>query len=417
MLERILSRDNLLRAWQRVRANKGAAGVDGITVDDFPAYLREHWSEIKRKLLDGTYRPSPVKRVEIPKRSGGKRPLGIPTVLDRLMQQAILQVLQPIFDPGFSESSFGFRPRRSAHDAVGKVRRTIDEGYKYVVDIDLSKFFDRVDHDLLMTRVARKVQDKRVLRLIGRYLRCGVEVEGTFQPTTEGVPQGGPLSPLLANIMLDDFDKELERRGHRFVRYADDFLIFVSSKRAALRVLRSVTRWLERKLRLVVNQEKSKIVAGGDSEYLGFMFKNKRITWTNDSLENFKYNIRRLTARSWGISMEERLTRLSDYIRGWMAYYALSKYYRPLPELDEWIRRRVRMCYIKRWRRCRTRIRNLISLGAVKEQALAVGLSSKGPWKLARTFGSQSGLTNAYLTEQGLVSVRELWIAFHYPNG
>jgi RNA-directed DNA polymerase len=417
MLERILSRDNLLRAWQRVRANKGAAGVDGITVDGFPTYLREHWPEIKRKLLDGTYRPSPVKRVAIPKRSGGKRALGIPTVLDRLIQQAILQVLQPIFDSGFSESSFGFRPRRSAHDAVGKVRRTIDEGYKYVVDIDLSKFFDRVDHDLLMAQIARKVKDKRVLRLIGRYLRCGVEVDGKVLPTTEGVPQGGPLSPLLANIMLDDFDKELEQRGHKFVRYADDFLIFVKSKRAAQRVLLSVTRWLERKLKLVINQEKSTIVLSENCDYLGFIFKGKRIIWSDDSLENFKYTIRRLTARSWGVSMKLRLTKLSDYIRGWMNYFVLSEYYRPLPLLDEWIRRRVRMCYIKRWRWCRTRIRNLISLGAVKEQAIAVGLSSKGPWKLARTFGSQSGLTNAYLTEQGLVSVRELWIAFHYPNG
>jgi RNA-directed DNA polymerase len=417
MLERILSRDNLLKAWHRVRANKGAAGVDSVTIGEFPAYLNEHWPEIKRKILDGTYKPSPVKRVEISKRSGGKRPLGIPSVLDRVIQQAILQVLQPIFDPEFSESSFGFRPRRSAHDAVRKVRHIIDKGYKYVVDVDLSKFFDRVNHDLLMTRVARKVKDKRVLRLIGRYLRAGVEVDGKIQPTPEGVPQGGPLSPLLANIMLDDFDKELEMRGHRFVRYADDFLIFVKSERAAQRVLRSVTRWLKRMLKLSINYEKSKIVKANDCDYLGFIFKNKRIIWSDESLENFKHNIRRLTARSWGISMNERLTRLSNYIRGWMNYFALSEYYRPLPELDEWIRRRVRMCYIKRWRYCRTRIRNLISLGAVKEQAIAVGLSSKGPWKLARTFGSQSGLTNAYLKEQGLVSVRELWITFHYPNG
>ena len=417
MLERILSRDNLLRAWHRVRVNKGAAGVDSVTIDEFPAYLKEHWPEIKRKILDETYKPSPVKRVGIPKRTGGKRPLGIPTVLDRVIQQAILQVLQPIFDPGFSESSFGFRPRHCAHDAVRKVRQIIDKGYKYVVDVDLSKFFDRVNHDLLMTRVARKAKDKRVLRLIGRYLRAGVEVDGKIQPTTEGVPQGGPLSPLLANIMLDDFDKELEQRGHNFVRYADDFLIFVKSQHSAQRVMVSVARWLKRMLKLSINYEKSKIVKANDCDYLGFIFKNKRIIWSDESLENFKHNIRRLTARSWGISMNKRLTRLSSYIRGWMNYFALSEHYRPLPELDEWIRRRVRMCYIKRWRYCRTRVRNLIRLGAVKKQAIAVGLSSKGPWKLARTFGSQSGLTNAYLKEQGLVSVRELWITFHYPNG
>lgn len=416
MLERILFRTNLLLAWKRVKANKGSAGVDGITIDDFPAYLREHWPQIKRKLLDGTYQPSPVKRVEIPKRTGGKRPLGVPTVVDRLIQQAILQVLQPLFDPGFSESSYGFRPGRSAHQAVRKVRQMIDKGYNCVVDVDLSKFFDRVDHDLLMARISRKVRDKRVLRLIGRYLRAGAQVDGKVEPTTEGVPQGGPLSPLLANIMLDDFDKELEKRGHRFVRYADDFVIFVKSKRAAHRVLQSVTRWLERELKLVINQEKSKIVVSEDCEYLGFIFKNKRIIWSDDSLEQFRYNIRRLTARSWGISMSTRLEKLSDYIRGWMGYYALSEYYRPLPGLDEWIRRRVRACYIKQWRRCQTRIRNLINLGAVKEQAIAVGLSSKGPWRLAKTFGSQSGLSNAYLKEQGLVSVRSLWIAFHYPK-
>ena len=417
MLERILSRDNLLLAWKRVKANKGKAGVDGLTIDEFPGYLWEHWIETRDKLLKGSYRPQPVLRVEIPKRSGGKRPLGIPTVLDRLIQQAILQVLQPLFDPGFSEWSYGFRPHRSAHMAVRQVRQMIDGGYKWVVDVDLRKFFDRVDHDLLMCRIARKVKDKRVLRLIGRYLRAGALVEGRIEPTTGGVPQGGPLSPLLANIMLDDFDKELEQRGHRFVRYADDFMILVKSERAAQRVLQSVIRWLERKLKLVINQQKSRVIRAAECEYLGFIFKNRRITWSEDALREFKYKIRRLTARSWGISMEERLLRLSGYIRGWMNYYALSEYYRPLPELDEWIRRRVRMCYMKQWRRCRTRIRHLLNLGAVKKEAIFVGISSKGPWKLARTYGTQSGLTNNYLKEQGLISVKELWVAFHYPNG
>jgi len=337
-------------------------------------------------------------------------------VLDRVIQQAILQVLQPVFDPAFSDSSYGFRPGRSAHEAVRRVRAILDEGYTWVVDIDLAKFFDRVNHDVLMLRVSRKVKDKRVLRLIGRYLRAGVEVEGEIQPTTEGVPQGGPLSPLLANIVLDDFDKELERRGHRFVRYADDFMIFVRSKRAAKRVGLSVVRFLKHRLKLEINRQKSRIVNGEQCEYLGFIFPGKRIVWSLESLENFKYNIRRLTARSWGISMETRFEKLSSYIRGWMGYYALSEYYRPLPELDEWIRRRVRMCYMKQWRRTRTRIRNLLNLGASKTQAIPVGMSSKGPWRLARTYATQLGMNNAWLKEQGLVSVRDLWIAFHYPR-
>ena len=400
-----------------MRANGGAAGVDGITIKEFPAWLSAHWSEVKASLLDGSYKPSPVRRHEIPKRSGGKRPLGIPTVLDRVIQQAMLQVLQPEFDPEFSESSFGFRPGRSAHAAIRRVRALLDEGYTWVIDIDLSKFFDRVNHDVLMSRVARKVKDKRVLRLIGRYLRTGVEVDGEVQPTTEGVPQGGPLSPLLANIVLDDFDKELERRGHRFVRYADDFLIFVKSKRATIRADRSVVRFLKQRLKLEINRQKSRVVRGEKCEYLGFVFPGKRIVWSTESLENFRYNVRRLTARSWGISMERRFEKLSSYIRGWMNYYALSEYYRPLPELDEWIRRRVRMCYMKQWRWTRTRIRNLLNLGASKTQAIPVGMSSKGHWRLARTYATQLGMNNAWLKEQGLVSVRDLWIVFHYPNG
>jgi RNA-directed DNA polymerase len=416
MLEQILERNNLLTAWKRVKENKGSPGVDGITIEEFPESIREHWPEIKRQLQEGSYRPKPVRRAEIPKRTGGKRPLGIPTVLDRFIQQAILQILQPLFDPGFSEWSHGFRPVRSCHQAVRRVRQLLDAGYQQVVDIDLSKFFDRVNHDLLMVRISRKVSDKRVLRLIGLYLRAGVEVEGKLLPTTEGVPQGGPMSPLLANIMLDDFDKELEKRGHRFVRYADDFMIFVRSKRAAQRVMDSVTRYLEIELKLVVNQQKSRIVKAEACEYLGFIFKSKRITWSDESLEEFKYNIRRLTARSSGISMKKRLAQLSRYIRGWMGYYALSKYYTPLPGFDNWIRRRVRMCYLKQWNRPRTQIRNLIKLGAPKLEAIGVGLSSKGPWRLAKTFGSQGGLTNAYLKAQGLVSVLDLWVAFHYPK-
>jgi RNA-directed DNA polymerase len=416
MLEQILSKANLQRAWKRVKANKGAPGVDGVTIDDFPEQIRKEWPKIKQSILKGAYKPSPVKRVEIPKRYGGKRPLGIPTVLDRLIQQAILQVLQPVFDPTFSESSYGFRPGRSAHDAVKRGRALIDEGYKWVVDIDLAKFFDTVSHDVLMTRVSRRVKDKRVLRLIGKYLRAGVMKEGRIGSTSEGVPQGGPLSPLLANILLDDFDKELEKRGHRFVRYADDFIILVKSKRAAHRVMQSVTRFLQKELKLEVNQHKSKVTRSNGCEYLGFVFKGKRIVVSEQALEDFKYNIRRLTARSWGISMETRIEKLSSYIRGWMNYYRLSKYYSPIPELDEWIRRRVRMCYIKRWRYARTKIRNLLKLGAPKKWVFRVGLSSEGPWALSRKYGTQMGLTNDWLKEQGLVSIKELWVAYHYPS-
>ena len=416
MLEQILSESNLMRAWKQVRANRGAAGVDGIAIDDFPVYVREHWPRVKQALLDGTYCPSPAKRVEIPKRSGGKRPLGIPTVLDRLIQQAILQVLQPQFDPGFSEWSFGFRPERSAHDAIKTVRAFITQGYKVIVDVDLSKFFDRVNHDILMARVARKVKDKRVLRLIGRYLRAGVMVDGELQATCEGVPQGGPLSPLLANIVLDDFDKELEKRGHRFVRYADDFVILVRSERAAHRVMVSVTRYLRDKLKLAINQQKSKIVKSNDCEYLGFVFKGKRIIWSERSLADFKQNVKTLTRRSWGISMCRRMDELSRYIRGWMGYYALSEYYRPIPELDEWLRRRVRMCYIKQWPKPRTRIKNLLRLGVPEELAVTTGISSKGWWKLARTPATQMGMNNAWLARQGLVSIKELWCAYHYPQ-
>jgi len=417
MFDVILSKANLNYAWQKVKANRGAAGVDGVTIEDFSEFIHEHWLRIKQEILDETYRPAPVKRVEIPKPGGkGKRNLGIPTILDRVLCQAILQVLQPIFDPLFSNASYGFRPARSCHGAVKQARRIINAGYRYALDLDLEKFFDTVNHDILMRRLAKKVKDKRVLRLIGSFLRAGVKVKGKIHPTTGGVPQGNPLSPLLANIVLDAFDKELELRGHCFVRYADDAVIFVKSKRAAERVMKSVGWYLLRKLKLKVNQQKSHIVKSSECEYLGFTFPGKRIVWTEKSLAEFKHNVRRLTARSWGVSMKYRLGKLSKYIRGWMAYYALSQYYSPTPILDEWIRRRVRMCYIKQWPKPRTRIRNLINLGSPKDQAIGVGLSSKGYWRLARTFASQCGLSNTYLKEQGLLSIKDLWCAYHYPG-
>ncbi len=415
LLERVFSRENLRSAWKQVKANKGAPGVDGISIREFPAFIRDRWEDTRESLMEGTYDPLPVLRVEIPKPSGGTRPLGIPTVQDRLIQQAIAQTLTPIFDPYFSEFSYGFRPGRSAHDAVMKVCEYIRQGYSIAVDMDLSKFFDSVNHDVLMHRVTRKVRDKRVLRLIGKYLRAGVEVKGRLQSTRKGVPQGGPLSPLLANILLDDLDKELEKRGHKFVRYADDFIILVKSQRAGERVMRSVRRFLERRLKLKINEDKSSVAPTNQITFLGFAFKGDKIRWSDKAFQEFKRRIRHLTGRSWSVSMDYRLKRLTQYVRGWVNYFGISEYYRPIPELDHWLRRRVRMCYWKRWRYCRTKVRNLRKLGTSLNAAISVGMSRKGPWRLSRTLATQCGITNQWLKEQGLISIKELWVNIHYP--
>jgi len=415
LLERVLSRDNVQKAWKRVKANKGVPGIDRMSIEDFPEFARAQWDNIRDSLMAGTYQPYPVKRVEISKSTGGTRPLGIPTVLDRVIQQAMYQVMMPIFDPDFSEFSCGFRPGRSAHGAVRKVREYIREGYRIAVDMDLSKFFDRVDHDVLMHRVARKIRDKHILRLIGKYLRAGVVIKGCLEKSREGVPQGGPLSPLLANILLDDLDKELEKRGHKFVRYADDFVILVRTQRAGLRVKESVTRFLERKLKLTVNQDKSRVTSTDNTNFLGLTFKGTKIRWSDKAFREFKRRVKRLTGRSWFVSMEYRYQKLSQYIRGWMNYFGISEYYRPIPEIDQWLRRRMRMCYWKQWRLPRTKIRKLLKLGASLKVALNVGLSRKGPWRLARTLATQTGMTNQWLKDQGLVSVKELWVNIHYP--
>ena len=417
LLERILSRENMRQAWKQVKANKGVAGVDGITIEEFPQYALEQWARIRLRILEGTYVPSPVLRVEIPKATGGTRPLGIPTVMDRVIQQAVAQVLGPMFDPEFSESSYGFRPGRSAHDAVYKVREYISKGYKVAVDMDLSRFFDTVVHDVLMHQVARKIRDKGVLQLIGKYLRAGVVVNRRLQKTSEGVPQGGPLSPLLANILLDELDKELERRGHRFARYADDFVILLKSKRAGRRVMQSIKQFLKRKLKLKVNEEKSTVVETDKSVFLGFTFSGKKIRWTEKAFREFKRRIKRLTGRSWFVSMEYRLGKLAQYIRDWMNYYGISEYYSPIPEIDRWLRRRVRMCYWKQWRLARTKVRNLLKLGASKKVAIPIAMSRKGPWTLSRTLATQVGMIppTAGLKEQGLVSIKEMWVNIHYP--
>jgi RNA-directed DNA polymerase len=411
----VVSKDNVLSAWNQVRANKGAPGVDGITIEGFPAYAHENWKGIKASLLDGTYCPAPVKRVEIPKDSGGTRPLGIPVVMDRVIQQAISQVLTPVFDPHFSESSFGFRPNRSAHQAVKKVLRLIQRGYAYAVDIDLEKFFDTVDHDVLMNRVSRRVGDKGILRLIGKYLRAGVIVNGRLNETSKGVPQGGPLSPLLSNILLDDLDKELERRGHQFARYADDLIILVKSRRAGERVMESISRYLERVLKVKVNRDKSRVVRAEEISFLGFTFTRKRLTISEKSFTRLKSELRRLTGRSWGVPMDYRFWKISTYTQGWMNYFGIALKYNDAVEMDHWLRRRVRMCYWKQWRRTHRRIGELIKLGAPRYHAILTGLSRKGYWHLAKTLSTNCGLGNEFLKKQGLTSLRTLWIGIHYP--
>jgi len=418
LMERVLAAENLRKAWHQVKANHGAPGVDGMTIEGFPAFAREHWPSIRQALRDETYQPSPVRRTEIPKRHGqGNRRLGIPTVVDRVIQQAIAQVLGPIFDPDFSASSFGFRPGRSAHQAVKQIQGYIKRGSKVAVDMDLAKFFDRVNHDALMARVARKVRDKAVLRLIGKYLRTGVLVGDSLQPTETGVPQGSPLSPLLSNVMLDDLDKELERRGHRFARYGDDFLVVVKSQRAGERVKASLTRFLQHHLKLEINESKSTVGPTKECVFLGFTFQGTRIYWSHEAFQDFRHRLRELTGRSWDVSLAYRIRKLNEYVRGWIQYFGLSQYYRPLPELEAWLRRRLRMCFWKQWRSVRTKVRELLKLGTAKTTAILTALSRKGPWHLSRTLATQTGMTNQWLSETlGLVSIRALWIALHYPT-
>ncbi len=411
LLERALERENLLRALRRVERNAGAPGGDGMTVTDLRPYLRAHWAQVREDILQGRYKPAPVRRAAIPKAGDGVRHLGIPTVLDRLIQQAVLQVLTPIFDPHFSEHSYGYRPDRRAHDAVRRAREHIREGAHWVVDLDLDRFFDRVNHDMLMARVARRVQDQRVLKLLRAYLHAGVMVNGVVLDTAEGTPQGGPLSPLLANILLDDLDRELEQRGHRFIRYADDCNIYVRSPRAGERVLASVTRFIERRLKLRVNDGKSAMDRAIRRSVLGFSFlpgRTVKIRIAPRARQKAKATIRQLTRRSRSQRLRTRVQALNEYLRGWIGYFALAETPSVIDDLEEWVHRRLRMCLWRQWPRARTRYRHLRELGVPKRDARQIASTERGPWRIAgKALGRWLG--TAFWAQQGLESVTETY--------
>ena len=409
MMEEVVQRENLKKALKRVRANKGSPGIDGITVEELKDYLREHWPKIREQLLHGQYKPQPVKQVMIPKPGGGTRMLGIPTVVDRFIQQALLQVLTPIYDPTFSAHSYGFRPGRSAHQAVKRAKEYIEMGHDWVVDIDLEKCFDRINHDILMGRIARRITDKRILRLIRRYLQAGIMVNGVVQERYAGTPQGGPLSPLLSNILLDELDKELERRGHKFCRYADDCNIYVRSERAGKRVMDSVENFLSRRLRLKVNRGKSAVAKPQDRQFLGFSFTSGRklkIKLSTKALKSVKHRVRQITRRSRGISLLQVIKELSQYLKGWLGYYRLIETPTVLRDLDSWIRRRLRCYVMKRWiNNCHTRYKGLRALGVSDYSARPVAGSHKGPWNLSNMKPVKVAMPNRFFAQRGLLSL------------
>ena len=404
-MEEVCERENCKQALKRVKANKGSAGVDGMTVQQLPEYLKQHWPAIREQLLSGTYQPQPVKRVEIPKPDGGVRKLGIPTVLDRFIQQAVMQVLQGKWDRTFSNHSYGFRPGRSAHQAVAQAQQYIAEGYRWVVDLDLEKFFDRVSHDKLMARIGSRVSDRRMLKLIRTFLKAGVMEGGLVSPVDEGTPQGGPLSPLLSNIVLDEFDRELERRGLRFARYADDSNIYVRSRRAGERVMASLTRFITTKLKLKVNEQKSAVARPWERKFLGFSF-----TWHREpkrriapkTVLRFKERVRELTSRTRGISIERMAEELAQYLRGWLGYFGKCETPSVLQSLEEWTRRRLRSVIWKQWKRGSVRFAELRKRDVGKDLAAKTAGSAHGPWRLANSLGLAIALPNAYFDSLGI---------------
>src|SRR6266478_681473 len=410
MMEEICEKENCREALRRVKANKGSPGVDAMSVDDLPGYLVQHWPEIRAQLLSGTYRPQPVRRVEIPKPEGGKRKLGVPTVLDRLIQQATLQVLQRRWDASFSDHSYGFRPGRSAHQAVARAQQYIIEGCGWVVDLDLEKFFDRVNHDRLMARIAQRIGDKRLLKLIRAFLTAGVMEEGLVSAVEEGTPQGGPLSPLLSNLVLDELDRELERRGHRFVRYADDCNIYVRSERAGQRVMESITQFITQRLKLKVNEAKSAVARPQERKFLGFSFTagpevKRRIA--PKALDRFKQRIREITRRAKGVSMETTMEELAPHRRGWRSYFGFCETPGVLVSLTSWVRRRLRCALWRQWKTPRRRRAALLELGVREPLASNTAGSGRGPWYLAKTKALSVGLSNAYFKSLGLPSLFE----------
>ena len=418
LLSWILERENMKRAYEKVVDNAGSHGIDNMTVDQLKPYLQGNWEQIKTRLLEGTYKPKAVRRVEIPKPDGsGIRLLGIPTVLDRMIQQAIAQILNGVFDHGFSESSYGFRKGRSAHDAIKAAQEYMSEGYGWVVDIDLEKFFDRVNHDKLMSLIARKVSDKRLLKLIRRYFESGVMINGLEVITEDGVPQGGPLSPLLSNIMLDELDKELEARGHKFVRYADDCNIYVKSKRAGERVYQSVKEFLETKLKLKINEGKSAVDRPEKRRFLGFSFYRKkgepRIRIHERSYRRLKEKVRRVTNRNWGVSMEYRLKKLAEITNGWLNYFGIADGKSRLEDLDGWIRRRLRACIWKQWKKVKTKYKNLKKLGLSDEKAWEFANTRKGYWRSSKSPILSTTITNQRLEKKGFKSLVNRYQVVH----
>jgi len=413
LMEQVVSRSNMRSALRRVEQNKGASGIDGMGVKQLRPYLKHHWAALKDSLLNGAYQPCPVKRVEIPKPAGGIRLLGIPTVVDRLIQQAILQVLTPIFDPSFCDASYGFRPERRGHDAMRKAREYVRDGWTWVVDIDLEKFFDKVNHDILMSRVARRVEDKVMLGLIRRFLNSGVMFNGVVAASEEGTPQGGPLSPLLANILLDDLDKELEARGHRFVRYADDCNIYVRSRRAGERVRQSTAHYLKKRLKLTVNENKSAVDRPWKRKFLGFslLTQGRRIRLAPQSLRKVKDKIRNLTQRSAPMGIGDRIKALNQYLGGWIGYFALAETPSVFQRLEEWTRSRLRMCQWKQWKRVRTRVRELRALGLKELDVWEAAGSRKAYWRIAHSPPLHKAMGINYWRNRGLISLTDRYEA------
>jgi len=417
LLEKILEPDNMNRAFKKVKSNKGSHGIDGMTVDELLPFLKRNGDQIRQAIMEGTYSPKPVRRVEIPKPDGGIRLLGIPTVLDRVIQQAIAQVLSPIYESEFSDNSYGFRPGRDAHQAIRKCKEYIDAGYTWTVDIDLAKYFDTVNHDKLMRILSNTIKDGRVLSLIRKYLQSGVMINGVVIETEEGTPQGGNISPLLSNIMLNELDKELSKRGLKFCRYADDCNIYVKSKKAAERVMASITRFLEEELKLKVNKEKSAVDRPWKLKFLGFSFYLKkgeaRVRVHPKSVKRLKAKLKAVTGRSNAMSINERIIKLKQIINGWVNYFGISDMGNLAKELDEWLRRRIRMCYWKRWKRIKTRHDNLVRLGIDNRKAWEYANTRKGYWRISNSPILARALTNEKLKKQGFPTIVERYLLVH----